>query len=50
MRRAFSLRLVGEGARFRRKEGLITSPPSPDVTLADGAPLEGDAFPVLLGK
>lgn len=48
-RRAFSLRLVGEGACFRRKEGVVTSPPFPDVTLADGAPLAGEEFPVLLG-
>jgi ectoine hydroxylase-related dioxygenase (phytanoyl-CoA dioxygenase family) len=49
MRRAFSLRLVGEGARFRRKPGIVTSPPFPDVTLADGDPLAGEEFPVLLG-
>lgn len=50
MRRAFSLRLVGEGARFRRKEGIVTSPPFPEVTLADGEPLAGEEFPVLLGS
>ena len=48
MRRAFSLRLVGEGARFRRKEGVVTSPPFPAVKLADGAPLAGAEFPMLL--
>ncbi len=49
-RRAFSLRLVGEGARFRRKEGMVTSPPFPTVTLADGDPLAGEEFPVLLAR
>ena len=49
MRRAFSVRLVGEGARFRRKDGIVTSPPFPAVTLADGAPLAGEEFPALLG-
>jgi ectoine hydroxylase-related dioxygenase (phytanoyl-CoA dioxygenase family) len=47
-RRAFSVRLVGEGAQFRRKPGIVTSPPFPDVTLADGAALAGEEFPVLL--
>jgi ectoine hydroxylase-related dioxygenase (phytanoyl-CoA dioxygenase family) len=47
-RRAFSLRLVGEGATFVRLDGRKTSPPFPDVTLANGAPLTGDAFPVLM--
>lgn len=46
-RRAFSLRLVGDGARFRRREGIVTSPPFPEITLADGAPLDGEAFPLL---
>ena len=49
-RRAFSLRLVGDGAKFVRAEGQKTSPPFPDITLANGAPLTGDAFPVLLGS
>ncbi len=48
-RRAFSLRLLGERATFRRSEGIVTSPPFPDVTLAHGEPLAGDEFPVLLG-
>ena len=48
-RRAFSLRLLGEGARFVRREGIVTSPPFPNVTLADGAPLVVDDFPLLLG-
>ena len=47
-RRAFSLRLLGEDARFRRSDGIVTSPPFPDVTLAHGAPLAGAEFPVLL--
>ena len=47
-RRAFSLRLVGEGARFIRREGQKTSPPFPDVTLESGDDLVGDEFPVLL--
>ena len=46
-RRAFSLRLVGDGTTFVRREGVVTSPPFPDVTLQNGAPLSGDAFPVL---
>ncbi|MCR9255936.1 MAG: phytanoyl-CoA dioxygenase family protein [Alphaproteobacteria bacterium] len=49
MRRAFSLRLVGDDIRFVRQEGIVTSPPFREVTLADGAPLEGEAFPVLIG-
>lgn len=47
-RRAFSLRLVGDGAKFYRGDGQTTSPPFPDVTLANGADLDGDEFPVLL--
>lgn len=46
-RRAFSLRLVGDGARFVRHEGRQSSPPFPDVTLPDGAPLEGEEFPLI---
>ena len=49
-RRAFSVRLVGEGARFARKEGIVTSPPFPNVRLADGDPLHGDDFPILLRR
>jgi ectoine hydroxylase-related dioxygenase (phytanoyl-CoA dioxygenase family) len=49
-RRAFSLRLVGDGARFRRREGIKTSPPFADVKLADGAPLDGEDFPVLFPR
>ena len=47
-RRAFSLRLVGDGARFVRRDGLVSSPPFPNVTLKSGDPLTGDAFPFLL--
>lgn len=49
-RRAFSLRLVGEGARWMRRDGMTSSPPFPDVTLANGAPLSGESFPVLMGE
>ena len=48
-RRAFSLRLVGDDVRFVRREGIVTSPPFPNVTLAHGVPLSGEEFPVLLG-
>lgn len=48
-RRAFSLRLVGEGTTFRRRDGIVSSPPFPDVTLSDGEPLHGDEFPLLFG-
>lgn len=48
-RRAFSLRLVGEGVRFRRRPGIVTSPPFPQVTLQDGVPLVAEEFPVLVG-
>ncbi len=47
-RRAFSLRLLGDGATFVRRAGQKTSPPFPDVTLNTGDALRGDAFPVLL--
>ena len=48
-RRAFSLRLVGDGVTFRRSEGIVTSPPFPQITLQDGDPLVADEFPMLLG-
>lgn len=48
-RRAFSLRLVGDDCSFVRREGLVSSPPFPDVTLASGAALDGPEFPVLKG-
>ena len=47
-RRAFSLRLVGDQSHFVRREGILTSPPSPSVMLKHGDPLAGDDFPVLL--
>ena len=48
-RRAFSLRLVGDDARFVRREGMTTSPPFPHVTLGHGEPLDGEEFPLLYG-
>ncbi|MEM0991001.1 MAG: phytanoyl-CoA dioxygenase family protein [Pseudomonadota bacterium] len=48
-RRAFSLRLLGDDVSFVRREGIVTSPPFPQVTLAHGVPLAGAEFPVLLG-
>jgi len=47
-RRAFSLRLLGDDARFRRREGIVTSPPFSQITLRDGDQLVGDEFPMLL--
>ena len=49
-RRAFSLRLLGDGARFRRREGIVTSPPFTQVALKDGDPLRAEEFPVLLAS
>lgn len=46
-RRAFSLRLVGDGATFVRREGMATSPPFPDVALAHGDDLDIAEFPML---
>ena len=46
-RRAFSLRLVGNDARFIRRDEIVTSPPFPDVELRHGDLLEGPEFPVL---
>ena len=46
-RRAFSLRLVGDDTRFVRREGIVTSPPFPGVTLQHGDVLAGDEFPIL---
>jgi ectoine hydroxylase-related dioxygenase (phytanoyl-CoA dioxygenase family) len=48
-RRAFSLRMVGEGATFWREDGKVTSPPFRDVELKSGAPLAGPEFPLLHG-
>ncbi len=47
-RRAFSLRLVGDGVRFARHEGIVTSPPFPNLTLQHGDELVADEFPMLL--
>ena len=49
-RRAFSLRLLGEGAKFARREGQKTSPPFPEATLNHGDDLAGEPFPVLLAN
>jgi ectoine hydroxylase-related dioxygenase (phytanoyl-CoA dioxygenase family) len=48
-RRAFSLRLVGDNARFARREGVVTSPPFRQVTLAHGAVMDAPEFPLLAG-
>lgn len=48
MRRAFSLRLLGDEARFVRRPGMVTSPPFPDVDLAHGDLLAHPAFPALI--
>ena len=49
-RRAFSLRLLGDDTHFVRREGIVTSPPFPSVTLKHGDRLDGDEFPILLSK
>ena len=46
-RRAFSLRLVGDDTHFVRREGIVTSPPFPYVTLSHGDGLAGNEFPIL---
>jgi ectoine hydroxylase-related dioxygenase (phytanoyl-CoA dioxygenase family) len=48
-RRAFSLRLLGDDARFARREGRKTSPPFRDVALANGAAMDAPEFPLLVG-
>jgi ectoine hydroxylase-related dioxygenase (phytanoyl-CoA dioxygenase family) len=48
-RRAISIRVVGDHPRYRRVEGVVTSPPMRDVTLPHGAALDGPQFPVLFG-
>lgn len=45
LRRAFSLRLLGDGAVFHRREGVVTSPPFREIKLAPGTPLSGAEFP-----
>ena len=47
-RRAFSLRLVGDDARFVSRPGP-TSPPFPDHGMSDGDRLRDDWFPIVLG-
>ena len=46
-RRAFSLRLLGDDARFARREGVVTSPPFRDVKLAHGAVMDAPEFPLI---
>ena len=48
-RRAFSLRLVGDNARFARREGINTSPPFRGVKLSHGAVMDAPEFPLLAG-
>ncbi len=43
-RRALSLRLTGDDARFARRDGYM-SPPFPEVTLAPGDPMDCETFP-----
>ena len=45
-RRALSLRLTGDDARFARRDGYM-SPPFPEVTLKPGDPMDCDTFPVV---
>jgi ectoine hydroxylase-related dioxygenase (phytanoyl-CoA dioxygenase family) len=45
-RRAFSLRVVGDDARWAVRRGT-TSPPFREVTLAHGAVMEAPEFPLL---
>ncbi|OED35318.1 phytanoyl-CoA dioxygenase [Chromatiales bacterium (ex Bugula neritina AB1)] len=45
-RRVISLRWVGDDARFIKRPGK-TSPAFPDLQYEDGAPFEGDEFPVI---
>ncbi len=46
-RRAVATRWTGDDARFVRRDGFM-SPPFADVTLAPGAPMDCDTFPVVL--
>ena len=48
-RRVVSVRWVGDDARFVQRPGK-TSPPFPDLVFEDGAPFEGEAFPVLYDR
>jgi len=47
-RRAFAARFTGDDASFTRRAGE-TSPPFEEVTLENGAPLDSQTFPRLLG-
>jgi ectoine hydroxylase-related dioxygenase (phytanoyl-CoA dioxygenase family) len=47
-RRAFSLRMVGEDARYVERSGK-TSPPYPGHEMVAGLRLREDWFPVLMG-
>jgi ectoine hydroxylase-related dioxygenase (phytanoyl-CoA dioxygenase family) len=47
-RRAFSLRFVGDDARFVRRPGS-TSPPFPGHNMREGERLREDWFPILIG-
>jgi ectoine hydroxylase-related dioxygenase (phytanoyl-CoA dioxygenase family) len=47
-RRVFSARWMGDDAVFARRAGT-TSPPFPELQLADGAPLDVPAFPLVFG-
>jgi ectoine hydroxylase-related dioxygenase (phytanoyl-CoA dioxygenase family) len=45
-RRAVALRYTGDDATFTRRDGYM-SPPFEDVTLAPGAPMDSEHFPVV---
>lgn len=49
-RRAFSLRMVGDGTRFARRENIKTSPPFNGLTLKHGYPLKGGEFYLITTK
>ncbi|MDG2474133.1 MAG: phytanoyl-CoA dioxygenase family protein [Paracoccaceae bacterium] len=48
-RRAFSLRLIGDDARFIERPGR-TSPPFPNHGMTSGEPLRQDWFPIIFSK
>ncbi|NJM31089.1 MAG: phytanoyl-CoA dioxygenase, partial [Rhizobiales bacterium] len=43
----FSLRLLGDNARYARRKGINTSPPFRSVTLLHGAVMDAPEFPLL---
>lgn len=45
-RRVISVRWVGDGATFKERSGP-TSPAFPELTYSDGAPFDGEEFPLL---